>query len=849
MTSPLVIIAFWYIVGLLFGHWFLYLPWTAATIFLSALVSAIFSLRTDRHSRARILLSAGAALAGAAAYIYSAAWFPHDHYTKLFPNDNSVHTIVGTISTPLDRDPDRTAFVVSLRKYDEKTASGRIRVSLSEPAQNIGYGDTIRIRTRVYAPRGFKNFGGFDYPAHLARQGIYRTAAIKHETDIEILERGGGPFRMIQDMRESIRRSFIASTQGPGSAILQAMVLGEEGGLTDEVRDIFMAAGVTHILSISGSHLGLIAVICFGLLRGLFFLLPERSYLGLTLRMDPKKLAAWLTIIPVTFYAILAGGQTATMRSLIMILAGIFAVILDRENSLIHSLAAAALIILVASPQAVFDISFQLSYISVLAIGYIVLLWRDMKYSAETVMKRLMASAALLVAISIAAGLATAPLVALYFNQVSIAGVVSNMIVVPFAGFVVVPLGLGAGILSMFSNYLPFSALCQYASELFYSVVLFFSRLPFAEMRVAAPNPLWLIGYYTLLISLAGYVRARLLYRLRPLEYSEGSHKRYIYWIIPGTAILLISVVMPAFSRPLDRVTFVDVGQGDCSLVELSSGERILIDGGGSYDNRFDIGRLVVAPFLWNKGITRLDLVVLSHPHPDHMNGLLFILKHFDVREVWKGGQRVAAPAYMEMMDLIAKARIPVKTVSAESGAQILSNAVIRVLHPSDRFLRPGRRQYEMENNLSLVLMIETGKLKFLFPGDCGQEAENFMVARGLPMTCDVLKSPHHGSKTSSTEAFLSITKPKIVVISVAKGNRYRLPSEETLARYESINARIYRTDEDGAVSVTVSKDGPLVNTWRENSLKRISLEDISEWAASEARNWARIMKRVSGAV
>lgn len=849
MTNPLVIIAFWYIVGLLIGHWFLYLPWTAATVSLSALTSAIFSLRTTTQSRSKTLLSTAAAIVGAAAYIYSAAWFPHDHYTRLFPLDNSIHTIVGTIASPLDRDPDRTAFVISLREYDGKTASGRMRVTMKAPAENIGYKDAVRIRGRVYAPRRFKNSGGFDYPAYLAQHGIYRTAAVKQETDIEILERGRGPFRMIQDIREDIRRSFIASTNGPGSAVLQAMVLGEEGGLTDEVRDIFMSAGVTHILSISGSHLGLVAVICFGMLRGLLFLLPERTYLGLTLRIDPKKTAAWLTIFPVTFYAILAGGQTATMRSLIMILAGIFAVILDRDNSLIHSLAAAALIILISNPQAIFDISFQLSYISVLAIGYIVLLWKDARYSAESVVKRLIADAALLAAISIAAGLATAPLVAMYFNQISIAGAVSNMIVVPFAGFVVVPLGLAAGILSLFGEFLPFSELCRHASDLFYYVVVFFSRLPFAEIRVAAPNPLQLLGYYIMLISLSGYVRAKLLYRLRPLEYSKGGHRRYINWIFAGAAVMLASVVMQIVSGPMNRVTFVDVGQGDCSLIELSSGERILIDGGGSYDNRFDIGKQVVAPFLWNRGIRKLDLVILSHPHPDHMNGLLFILKRFDVREVWKGWHSEDAPAYLEMKRILDKAKIPVKTVSARAGARRFSNAVIRVMHPSDGFIRTGRRRHDIENNLSLVLMIEMGGVKFLFPGDCGQEAEAFMAARSLDLACDVLKSPHHGSKTSSTDAFLFIARPRIVVISTAEGNRYRLPSKEALTRYESINALIYRTDLDGAVVVTVSEGLALAETWRGRALSRVSINNIADWAAVEAVNWKRIMKRIRHAV
>jgi len=264
---------------------------------------------------------------------------------------------------------------------------------------------------------------------------------------IEILDYGSGvDARTIE---------YKTSTSGDGSAILQAMVLGEEGRLTDELRDRFMAAGVTHIISISGSHLGMLAVLCFGLIRGLLFMMPERFYHRLTLHADPKHIASWLTLPLVVFYTLLAGGQVATVRSLVMIAAGLFAIVFDRENALMHSLAVAALFILIASPQAVFDISFQLSFLSVMVIGYVVSLWSELQFKAETRFQKIRNSAVFLVIISLSTNLAAGPLVAYYFNQVSFAGIVSNLVIVPFAGMVIVPLGLFSGVLSLFTHHLP----------------------------------------------------------------------------------------------------------------------------------------------------------------------------------------------------------------------------------------------------------------------------------------------------------------------------------------------------------------------------------------------------------
>ena len=845
MQTPIITITLAYIAGLLLGHGFLYFPYSISILVILFILTMGMLTALHKLPLRSFLFILIPGIIGAALYVYSAAWFPSHHYTRAFTPDNKLHEITGTITSPLDRDPGRTAFVMELENIDGTPAIGKLRVSVREETAVIGYGDTIRVTGKLFAPRSFDNPGGFDYPAYLAQNGIYYTVSVKDFSKTQVLNQGQGIFRAIQNQRERIRQSFLAATTGPGSAILQAMVIGEEGRLTDDLRDRFMAAGVTHIISISGSHLGMVAILCFGFLRSLLFLLPERWYHQLTLHVDPKKIAAWLTLPLVIFYTLLAGGQVATIRSLIMISAGLLALVLDRDHALLHSLALAALFILIVSPQAIFDISFQLSYLSVLVIGYVVTLGSDLKIKSHGMAQKIGNNILLLIAISLATSFATGPLVAFYFNQFSFAGILSNIVVVPFAGMVVVPLGLVSAIMSLFTHSLPLAAINQLVCDSFVSVVDFFSRLPFAEFHPPAPGILWLLLYGIFLLSLSAFTRARWRAWFKPLESSLRIPRAAVIGMALSVSLLTLLLVLPLLPKQKAEINFLDVGQGDCALIQLRSGKTILIDGGGTYDNRFDIGRRVVAPSLWNKGIRAIDLVVLSHPHPDHMNGLQYILKQFPVAQVWETGRDPDLPGYADFSRIIAERQLPRKTVSAEDPPVMLGEAELRVLHPSRLFGGRERQAYAGENNRSLVLRIAFDDTTCLFTGDIGAQAEQWLVSTKRNLKSDVVKVPHHGSKSSSSETFVAMAQPKVAVITVGKGNRYNHPSAEVLARYENNGTKICRTDQDGAVTVTVHNGRLKTAGWNDMVLARVALQNASGWADQEKRNWGRFLGRM----
>jgi competence protein ComEC len=257
--------------------------------------------------------------------------------------------------------------------------------------------------------------------------------------------------------------------------------------------------------------------------------------------------------------------------------------------------------------------------------------------------------------------------------------------------------------------------------------------------------------------------------------------------------------------RPL-AVTFLDVGHGSATVLEFPDGRNLLIDGGGSPNPAFDLGERVVSPFLRQRKISRLEAVVLTHPHPDHLNGLPFILEKFQVGELWWNGDRVDSESFKRLEVLIRNQGIPVHTLCAGWTREY---GLVRVscLHPAER----GERQeapttWDGHNNRSLVLQFTCGDQALLLPADTESEAEAKLIRSGLPLRSQVLQGPHHGSRTSNQSAFLEAVAPRWAVFSARASNRFPLPHPEVLERYRDCGIFILRTDQEGAITLRYRK-------------------------------------------
>ena len=324
------------------------------------------------------------------------------------------------------------------------------------------------------------------------------------------------------------------------------------------------------------------------------------------------------------------------------------------------------------------------------------------------------------------------------------------------------------------------------------AVIRFWSAPNWSSFWVITPNFLEMIMFYALMIFIYFFTQRS--------------------WARKGILVLAVLVLVDVgywalrvrFNKDL-IVTFLDVGQGNAALVEFPGGKKMLIDGGGFPRGRFDVGKMVVASYLWHSKILRVDYLVLSHPQSDHMNGLRFIAKEFHPKEFWHNGDEVKTASYKDLMDIIESRKIKKLLPFDLDGGREINGVRIDILHPQPgmhplRFFDNATRL----NNNSLVLKISYGGKSFLFPGDLERPGEELLLSHAdCSLESDILLSPHHGSQSSSTKEFLRKVRPRICVISSGEGNFFGFPHEQTLRRLRDIGCRVIRIDRAGAVKFT----------------------------------------------
>jgi competence protein ComEC len=283
------------------------------------------------------------------------------------------------------------------------------------------------------------------------------------------------------------------------------------------------------------------------------------------------------------------------------------------------------------------------------------------------------------------------------------------------------------------------------------------------------------------------------------------TRKRIVYLVI-GLALFLIAEGIGSVTASRDTgmltVTFLDVGPGDAAVVEFPDRRVMLIDGGGFMDERFDVGKSIIAPFLYSRGITRVDYIVLTHPHHDHAGGLAYIADHFKARELWHNGEPAGLESWQRLTTVAERNNLSLLTCSRQTLPRMIGSVRIDFLNPNTAALPAAQEDQSATNNNSLVLKISCGSVSFLMAADILEEREHALVAQRLPLAATILKVPHHGSKSSSSEGFIGAVKPEVAVVSGrTRGNNSALhPS--VAERYYRHGATIYETAANGAVRI-----------------------------------------------
>lgn len=535
--------------------------------------------------------------------------------------------------------------------------------------------------------------------------------------------------------------------------------------LNSPVREAFNRTGLAHVLSISGTHFGLFSVVLFGMFRLLIQILPQPVLHRMTLYLSPAQAAAFFSFPFMVAYLGLSGGSIPAIRSFIMVGFFLFGIVISRRGLWLNSLILAAFFILLWDPNALFSLSFQLSFLAVAFIGVAIGKTDEDKERKSKIVRYIKNS----VILTLAATAGTAPLVAYSFHYTSLISPVTNLVIAPLIGFILIPLSVIAAFIFLLTGYYPFAPVLEIVSEKSIALVQKFSHLPYASLKIPAFPPVILVLFY------GGVV----LYFL--------CQKKKVFLLVPLISVLFYSL-LPISGTDRIVVTFLDVGQGDAAVAELPDGKILVIDTGTT-------GR-EVASFLEYRGRKDIDALVLSHIHPDHTGGMRYLDQKFDINEIWHSG-RLSLPDDLRT----SRHRMLQRGDGIEGKGYDIS-----VFHPYPEFYTMQANEHVAANNDSLVLRIADRNGSFLFAGDVESEAEEDMYALGGWLASDVVKVPHHGGRTSAYQPFIDAVNARIAVISSGRDNPFGHPHQEML---DVLSGKlVLRTDTDGAIRIEKTVHG-----------------------------------------
>ncbi|HTQ03973.1 MAG TPA: DNA internalization-related competence protein ComEC/Rec2 [Polyangiaceae bacterium] len=691
------------------------------------------------------------------------------------------------------------AFVAELGTLDceGREVGGPLLARLHGAPADLARGDRFELVGQLAPVQLFRNAPAHDALPGAARRGITLSGAA---LDVLVTRRARGLPAVIDRVRAHARARITATFSAGAESMARALVLGEND-LDPEDDAAFRKSGLSHMLAVSGTHL-VFAVV--GVVAAFGALLVRCE--PLAVRFEARRVASLLGVPLALVYADFAGGSGSAWRAAWMLAFGFAARVCGRAPDATRSLAASLLVGAAYDALAAFDVSFLLSAaatVGLLTVGP----------SLTEPLRRLPKVARLLghsVAATVAAMAPCAPLLALLAPDLTVAGVLANVLAAPFGETIALPLCLSHVLLAPWPLLERGVALVASGALLVVKQVARESAsATFLAVRVPDPTP-WhfaLLAFGAVVVvapwQYAGVGARRLP---RPLERSW----RGLCTVAVALALTLLELGAKAAgqSRGKLRVTALDVGQGDANLVELPDGAAWLVDGGGMVGNPIDTGAAVVLPVLRSKRRARLDVVVLTHPHPDHFGGLAAVLRGVEVGELWDSGQgeaEGAGPEYASLLALARRRHIPVRRPAELCGhPRRDGGATIEVLAPCPGFV-PGRGA----NDNSLVLRVTFGERAVLLTGDAEALEEADLVGRyGRTLAADYLKAGHHGSRTSTGEALLTAVEPTWATLSSGVRNRFGHPHAPTVERLLEHGVRTFRLDRSGSFEWTTDGHG-----------------------------------------
>jgi competence protein ComEC len=647
---------------------------------------------------------------------------------------------------------------------------------------DIKYGMAVGVSGSLSRPSAERNPGEFSARRFYEANGIGLFMLVTSHDHVVTTERGLSLTPLVWVMRNIISpvREFIIShidgtIGGDEGEYLKGIFIGERSGIAPDIRQAFTNSGVAHVLAVSGSNVAVVALV--------LFLLTE-------FLRAPKWVRVTVTAIGLLGYMLITGSQPPVVRATIMALVLLIGMTMQQKPNVFNTLGLAALIILAIDARQLFDVGFQMSFAAVFAIVTIYprLNLLIQKIPSTAMWQKAITGALRICAVSAAATLGTLPLTAVYFGRVSVVGLLANIVVIPAVGFSVV-LGAISSAASLVSTWLAgvYVDLNYVVLHLSLALIEFAGALPFAYVDTLRFSPIDTLPFYAALA---------MLFQLK----NPSALRRLLIILLVALNISVFSPTRAAYATADGRlrISFIDVGQGDAVLLEFPHGRTMLVDAGIVMPG-YDAGERIVVPYLKRRGIPAIDLLVSSHPHADHIGGMPAVLRSYEVRKALDNGMPVESGIYRRYLEGIEVQQC--EQIVAEHGTILsgFNGARVYVLHPFGEQTVTSR--HRNINNSSAVLKVLYGNVSILLTGDVEMEAEAEIVGQyGDFLRSTLLKAPHHGSATSSTQQFLDMVQPVHAVISVGFNNKFGHPSPMVLDRFHAMDVSISRTDHEGAI-------------------------------------------------
>ena len=676
--------------------------------------------------------------------------------------------------------------------------------SNSELMKKLEFGTQIKLVGEYTAPEGQRNFKGYSYKEYLMTKEIYGTVKIENSNDVETIKKNQSNFfeKMINKVANLLKRKVEILLPENSASLLKGILLGDCTDISSDVKENFKECNLSHMLAVSGAHLSYLII-------GINIILSKKIF--------GKRASKIITIFGIIIFMNITNMSPSIERAGISSIICIIASLIHRKPDSINAVAIAVLCTVIKNPLSILNVGMQLSYAGTLSL-LMFANGREKNNSREIIensekgknIKKYLVES---IKVTLCANILIMPLTVYKFNTISLNFILANLVAGPLLG-----LSLILGLIMLVTSFISlniaklFSFILNIILIILMKSTKLISQIPYSNITVITPHLISIVIIYTIIFL--GYYIAKSPELRKKLKVNK---KLMIKTIAIVLSITIISVAtLNLLEEKKLKLYFVDVGQGDCTYLKTPSGKNILIDGGGNRDKeKYDVGKKVLLPYLLDRRVKKLDYIIVSHFDADHAQGLEAVIQNIKVKNIIVCKQASDSALYQEIMKLCKKKNANIITVKRGQTIKIDKYVHFEILHPGDIMLDDGKGG--LNANAIVTKMYCTIKNKtttIMFTGDIEEKAEDELVKiYGDKLKADILKVAHHGSKTSSTAEFLKCVSPKIALIGVGKDNTFGHPNSGVLSRLENINAKIYRTDKQGEITVTISKNKTSIKT------------------------------------